>query len=127
MRFGEAAESYLDHLAHVRRLSPRTVRAYRGDLADVVAATGDPVLTDVDVHALREWLWESVQRGHSASTLARRAAAVRGFFAWALETGLVEVDPSARLVTPKRGRTLPRVATADGVSDLLDDLRELKP
>ena len=124
MRFGEAAESYLDHLAHVRRLSPRTVRAYRGDLADVVAATGDPVLTDVDVHALREWLWESVQRGHSASTLARRAAAVRGFFAWALETGLVEVDPSARIVTPKRGRTLPRVATADGVSDLLDDLRD---
>ena len=124
MILSDAAEDYLRHLAHVRRLSPRTVRAYRGDLADVVTVLGDPPLDRVDVEALREWLWQSVQRGHGKATLARRTAAVRGFFAWACETGLIANDPGARLVAPKRGRTLPKVATADGVAELLDVLRE---
>ena len=56
---------------------------------------------------LREWLWQATQRGDARSTLARRTAAARGFFAWAAETGLIDVDPSLRLVAPKRGRTLP--------------------
>ncbi|MDZ8172339.1 tyrosine recombinase XerC [Microbacterium xanthum] len=123
MRLSEAAALYLRHLEQVRRLSPRTVRAYRGDLEDVVSATDDPAVDDVDIEALREWLWQSVQRGHSKATLARRTAAVRGFFAWAVESGLASSDPGARLVAPKRGRTLPRVATADGVAEVLDAVR----
>jgi integrase/recombinase XerC len=47
---------------------------------------------------------------------------VRGFLAWARESGHVESDPGARLVTPKRGRTLPRIASTDALRDLLDDL-----
>ena len=58
---------------------------------------------EVDLEALREWLWRATQRGDARSTLARRTAAARGFFAWAAEDGLVVIDPSLRLVAPKRG------------------------
>lgn len=121
MRLTEATTRYADHLAHVRRLSPATVRAYRSDLADLAASVGDRALADVDLEALREWLWHATQRGDARSTLARRTAAVRGFFAWAVDDGMLDGDPAARLVSPKRGRTLPRVAQAGTMDEVLTD------
>ncbi|BDV30823.1 tyrosine recombinase XerC [Microbacterium terricola] len=124
MRIGEAAELYETHLTRVRRLSPATVRAYRGDLADLIAATGDLELTELDIEHLREWLWAATQRGDARSTIARRTAAVRGFCAWAREEGHIAIDPALRLVAPKRGRTLPAVATAPALAELLGILRD---
>ncbi len=118
----DAADVYAAHLAGVRRLSPATVRAYRSDLADLAASTGDIPLVDIDLEHLREWLWTATKRGDARATLARRAAAARGFFAWALEAGYLPTDPSLRLLAPKRHRTLPAVATADALRDLLDRL-----
>lgn len=124
MTITAAAEAYLRHLAEVRRLSPATLRAYRGDLRDLTSVTGEVPIASVDLDMLREWLWRASGRGEARSTLARRAAAVRTFFAWALDTGLTATDPSLRLITPKRARTLPAVASADGLGRMLDDLGE---
>ncbi|WP_243075021.1 tyrosine recombinase XerC [Microbacterium sp. SS28] len=122
MRIDDAADAYATHLRDVRRLSPATVRAYRSDLADLSATAGAAELGDVDLEQLREWLWRATKRGDAKSTIARRTAAARGFFAWASEAGLIAADPSLRLVAPKRGRSLPFVATADALTELLDRL-----
>ncbi|GAA3023195.1 tyrosine recombinase XerC [Microbacterium dextranolyticum] len=120
MRLEEAARRYTAHLADVRRLSPATVRAYAGDLRDLAEAVGDVALASVDIDALRDWLWRATQRGDARSTIARRTASVRGFFSWALDEGHVSVDPSVRLVAPRRGRTLPTVATAPALQGVLN-------
>ncbi|MEZ3161281.1 tyrosine-type recombinase/integrase [Microbacterium sp. BWT-B31] len=117
-----AADSYLTQLRDVRRLSAATVRAYRSDLADLASVIGDLDLGEVTLEHLREWLWAATKRGDARATLARRAAAVRGFFAWALDSGLVEIDPSLRLVAPKRAKTLPKVATAPALAAVFDAL-----
>lgn len=124
MEFPAAAEAFTTHLEHVRRLSPATVRAYRSDLRDLAESLGDLHLAEVDLEALRAWLWRATQRGDARSTLARRAAAARSFFGWAQEEGLVEHDPSLRLIAPKRGRTLPTVASQDAMTALLDRRRD---
>ena len=115
----EAAEAYATQLSSVRRLSPATVRAYAADLRDLTAVAGDVEVTEVDLELLRDWLWRATERGDARTTIARRTASVRGFFAWALEAGLVETDPTVRLVAPKRGRALPHVATAGTLDDVL--------
>jgi integrase/recombinase XerC len=120
MKLDRAAEAYADHLARVRRLSAATVRAYRSDLRDLSATVPGAEVADVELEALREWLWRATQRGDARSTIARRTAAARGFFGWAAEEGLIAVDPSLRLVAPKRGRSLPKVAAAEGIRDMLD-------
>lgn len=120
VRTSRAVDDYLRHLSDVRRLSPATVRAYRADLSDLVTVLGDPPIGDVTLEHLRDWLWTATQRGRSRATIARRTASARGFFAWALDGELITSDPSARVVAPKRGRTLPRIATADGLAHLLD-------
>ncbi|MEQ6898604.1 tyrosine-type recombinase/integrase [Microbacterium sp. KR10-403] len=120
MKTSRAVDDYLRHLRDVRRLSPATVRAYRADLSDLVEVLGDPPVDDVTLDLLRDWLWAAMQQGRSRATLARRTASVRGFFAWALDAEAIATDPSARLVAPKRGRTLPAVATADGLSHVME-------
>ncbi|MGN8552720.1 UNVERIFIED_CONTAM: tyrosine recombinase XerC [Microbacterium sp. SLM126] len=120
MRLEAAADAYARVLADVRRLSPATVRAYRGDLADLAATVGDADVAEVDLETLREWLWRATQRADARATIARRTSTARGFFAWALEEGIVADDPALRLVAPKRGRPLPKVATADALSAVLD-------
>jgi len=123
-----ASDAYLHDLAVVRRLSPATVRAYGGDLrllVETAIAAGVTEPARIDLELLRNWLWEATQRGEARSTLARRAAAARGWFAWLLEQGHIDIDPSVRLVTPKQGRTLPRVATPDAVRDVLDRVGEV--
>ena len=119
MLLSAATDRFARHLDGVRRLSPATVRAYRADLADLAAASGDVELSLVNIEVLREWLWKASQRGDARSTLARRTSSARGFFAWALDEGLVEVDPAVRLVTPKKAQHLPRVATAQSLDDML--------
>ncbi|MFI8631847.1 tyrosine recombinase [Microbacterium sp. NPDC077663] len=123
MRMSEAVERYTEHIAKVRRLSPATVRAYRADLADLVAVSGDLDVSDVDVENLREWLWSATQRGISRASLARRTASVRGFFGWSVLEQLRTDDPTLRLVTPKRGRTLPTVAAAPALDTVLNARR----
>ncbi|HWK78692.1 tyrosine recombinase [Microbacterium sp.] len=120
MELGLATEAFATHLEQVRRLSPATVRAYRSDLRDLAASAGDAALSEVDLEMLREWLWRATQRGDARSTLARRAAAARSFFAWAKDEELISADPALRLIAPKRGRTLPAVASKEGMRDLLD-------
>lgn len=123
MNLDAASDAYLHDLAVVRRLSPATVRAYASDLRQLIDAAAEMGVTNVDeidLELLRAWLWEATQRGDARSTLARRAAAARGWFAWLLEHEKIRADPSLRLVTPKLGRTLPRVATAEGVREVLD-------
>ncbi|WP_217183787.1 tyrosine-type recombinase/integrase [Streptomyces sp. AC495_CC817] len=137
-----ATEAFTDHLTQVRRLSPATVRAYRSDLrdlADSVESGGAVGVLDsgsesggsarvpvgaIDLEVLRDWLWRATQRGDARSTLARRAAAARSFFSWAQEQQLIAHDPSVRLIAPKRGRTLPTVASQDAMTALLDRQRD---
>ena len=109
MRLSEAAERFAEHIEKVRRLSPATVRAYRSDLNDLAEALADRGIAGIDLEDLRGWLWRATERGDARSTLARRAGAARSFFGWAKDAGLIPSDPSLRLVTPKRGRTLPVV------------------
>ncbi|WP_448720406.1 tyrosine recombinase XerC [Microbacterium natoriense] len=123
MEFMVAAGAFAEHLQQVRRLSPATVRAYRSDLRDLGDSIGGRDLADIDLEALRDWLWRATQRGDARSTLARRAAAARSFFSWAQDEGLIEHDPSLRLVAPKRGRTLPTIASRESLTALLDARR----
>lgn len=125
MELSAAIDAFADHLTQVRRLSPATVRAYRSDLRDLTASAGENDLGDVDLEMLREWLWKATQRGDARSTLARRAAAARSFFAWAKDEELVTHDPSLRLIAPKRGRTLPVIASQDAMTGLLDGHRQV--
>lgn len=119
----QSVDSFADHLVRERDRSEHTVRAYAGDVRACLAwcaAEGSTSLADIDLPALRAWLGTLASGGAARSTLSRRSAAVRSFFAWARRTGRIETDPALRLASPRRQRTLPDVLTKDGATAVLD-------
>ena len=114
---------YRRHLESERDLTLHTVRAYLGDVTDLlehVARLGGHGLADIDLRSLRSWLAKQQTLGKSRTTLARRATAARLFTAWAARTGRVEVDPGVMLASPKGPRLLPPALSGDEVRRLLD-------
>ena len=112
-------DEYLAELEHARRLSPHTLRAYSGDLGALVVfaqAQGVDDPREIDTTLLREFLAE----GHPGRpALARRQAALRGFFAWLVRIGRIASSPAAILRTPRRGRPLPHALDEASIARLL--------
>ena len=117
----DVVTSYERHLGLERGLSAHTVRAYIGDAVSLLAFLtekgGD--LPGLDIGRLRSWLAAQQSGGASRTTLARRAASVRTFTAWAHRTGVLATDPGGRLAAPRAHRTLPGVLRAGQAEDVM--------
>jgi integrase/recombinase XerC len=104
---------YERHLTAERDLSKHSVRAYLGDIADLLdhltRLGHDADLNGLDIRGLRSWLAKQQSLGKARSTMARRATAARVFTAWAQRTGRIKTDPGALLASPKPHRPLPGV------------------
>jgi integrase/recombinase XerC len=120
--FESALAAFGRHLAAERGLSPHTVRAYLGDVSALLrgaAARGCGTLADIDVAQLRAWLAEERRSGHARATIARRAAAVRAFTAFACRQGWLAADPGAQLGAPRVSQRLPQVLRPDQMTAVL--------
>ncbi len=114
---------YERHLVSERDLTPHTVRAYLSDVAGLLehaARLGRTEVADLDLRTLRSWLAHQQVTGHSRTTLARRATAVRVFTAWLARTGRAPVDAGASLRSPKARQTLPPVLRQDEARELVE-------
>jgi integrase/recombinase XerC len=115
---------YLRHLRAQRNLAAHTVRAYHTDLLNLFThldRLGIGSLEQVDLRALRSWLAKQHTLGHARTTLQRRAAAARVFFAWAHEAGHITTDPAANLRSPKTARVLPPTLDQTTAAHMLDE------
>ena len=114
-------EAFLEMMAVERAAARNTLTAYGRDLADADAflrgrGRGLVEAEAEDVEAYFQVLGE---RGLSPATAARRRAAVRQFYRFALGEGWRSDDPSRRVDAPKRGRPLPKLLTRAEVERLI--------
>ncbi|MFQ5523473.1 MAG: tyrosine recombinase [Acidimicrobiia bacterium] len=123
-------ESYLTRLAHHRQLSPHTVAAYRGDLAqffDYCHRSGVGSIGAVERRLARRYLAFLDTRGYSRRSVARKASAVRAFYTDAVKRGLVEVNPLEAVGRPKLDRPLPHALPARTVAAALESIDTADP
>ncbi len=103
--------------------SPHTVRAYTGDVrafADWAGRAGLGGPEQVDRILLRRYLAFLSTRRYARATLARKAAALRGYFAWLTRRGVLDTDPASRLRAPAGRGRLPRVLERAELETILD-------
>ena len=124
MKTGDAVEGFLAVLA--ARRAPRTVDAYRRDLADLAAfLDGDPAKADAD--EIRGWLADMRSRGLAPASIARRGAAARSFFRHLVLIGEREDNPAAEVDLPRRRQRLPRSLSPREVELLIDAAQGVTP
>jgi integrase/recombinase XerD len=113
---------FADFIALEQGLSERTQEAYRRDLdrfAQYAGSRGATAPLDVTARLLREYVYHLKDLGLSPASIRRNVSAVRTYFRFLTGDGIVVRDPSERLETPKRWRTLPDVLTVEEVQKLL--------
>jgi len=110
---------YLDYLAVEKGLAVNTVVAYRSDLARLRRALGRRALTKAREEDLLRVLREMRVEGRSPRSVARWLVAVRGFYAFLDDEGVLEGDPSAHVEAPRTWRSLPKVLSTAEVESLL--------
>lgn len=111
-----------DFIALEQGLAPLTQEAYRRDLArfaEYAEAKGVAAPVDITSRLLREYVYHLKDLGLSPSSIRRNVSAVRTWFRFLTGDGIVLRDPSDRLETPKRWRSLPEVLTVEEVKALL--------
>src|ERR1051325_8959975 len=115
-------ERFSDFLALEQGASPRTSEAYRRDVARLttyVAAKGAAGPSDISSRMLRGFVYHLKDIGLAPASIRRNVSAVRTYFRFLLADGAVARDPSERLETPTRWRTLPDVLTVEEIERLL--------
>ncbi|MHB8469237.1 MAG: tyrosine recombinase [Gaiellaceae bacterium] len=101
------------------RLAPRTIEAYRRDLAALSAwAGGSPAALDAEL--LAGYVAQLRADGLAATTIARRIAALRSFYRHQMLLGTRADNPAAELELPRRRRALPRTLSPGEVERLID-------
>ncbi|HXV56597.1 MAG TPA: tyrosine recombinase [Gaiellaceae bacterium] len=116
MKPDPVVEGFLALLA--ARRAPRTVDAYRRDLADLTAFLGRPP-SDARAEELEAWLADLRGRGQAPSSVARRAAAARTFYRHLVALGERDDNPAAAVDLPRRRRRLPRSLSLGEVERLI--------
>lgn len=117
--------AFLNFLAVERNYSDNTIAAYRNDLGQflkwitsVHPEIEDWSLVTFDMTAeYSEWL---KQQSYTASSVARKVAAIKSFFHFLLARGIISSDPTSKLDSPKVKKRLPKTLTSSEVELLLN-------
>ena len=120
----DAVDSFLALSA--ARLAPRTLEAYRRDLADLARFLGGPP-ADATTERLQAYVAQMRADGLAATTIARRIAAIRSFFRHQVLVGARTENPAAELELPRRRRALPKTLSPGEVERLIEAATGVTP
>ena len=124
---------FLAYLEFERGLSRNTLEAYRSDLLQFgrfLDARGATVV-EAGTNDLSDFL-TGLATGDgrspaSPATIHRKTACLRSFYRHLRREGILDTDPTANLVSPRRNQKLPQVLSRGEVTKLLEQPRGTEP
>jgi integrase/recombinase XerC len=128
----ELKRAWLSMLAHERRASPNTLRAYGDDLSRFLGflhvhlggTINERVLARVAPADIRAFITDRRADGLGARGVQRALAAIRSFYRWLARENILD-NPAPRAVrTPRIKRGLPRPLSESDAARALDEAGE---
>jgi integrase/recombinase XerC len=126
------AREWLASLAHERRASPHTLRAYGDDLARFLSFLGEHVGAEIDTVALaaltpadiRAFITLRRRDGLGGRGVQRALAAIRSFFRYLAREEILDNPAPHSLRSPRVPRTLPRPLSVKDAARVLAEAGE---
>ncbi len=116
-------DQFLHYLIVEKGLAKNTIEAYSRDLnrfLDHLKAKGVQDPLHVGKFDVRGFLLVLKRQGLSTKTIMRNLVAIRTFFRFLVQEGILEVNPVEELEFPKVAKTLPDILTLKEVEELLE-------
>jgi len=116
-------ERFLEYIALEKGLSPNTGEAYRQDLMEFTGWLQRRKITDLNATTRRhimDFLLDQREKGLAAATLSRRLVAIRVFFRFLQQEGMLATNVTDAMDAPKLWKVLPGTLSIAEVSRLLD-------
>src|SRR2546428_9405706 len=97
MNVQQAIADFLQHGQAVRNLSDRTIRAYQSDLSQFNVHVNDANMVDITPEQLEGYLEKLGMGPYRDTSIRRKVAALKVFFRYLEERGIVTESPARRL------------------------------
>jgi integrase/recombinase XerD len=116
-------DQFLHYLIVEKGLSRNTIEAYSHGLNRFIGHLKESGIQEVErvgKFDIRTFLLALKRQGLSAKTIARNLAAIRTFFLFLNQEGILKANPAEELESPKAARKLPKILTLREVEQLLE-------
>lgn len=118
----EQIQQFLEYIVEEKGYTSNTLAAYRNDLSqftDYVRGKGSS-WEEVDHDTIMDYIMAMKgQQEYASSTVARKVAAIKSFFHYLVDRGILEDDPTATLDSPKVRKRLPKAIPTQDLEQLL--------
>ncbi len=113
---------FLEALSAEKGRSEKTLTSYASDLSQADAALPNGLLnaTEQDIQNYLSALPDK------ASSVARKASALRGFFKFLMLEKIIKTNPTKNIELPKRSRPLPKLLTTQEIDLLISSAGDTK-
>lgn len=124
MDMDRAVSEFINWVKVERGYSDHSVTAYAKDLSELLIYADDEKYPDeieaLDFFALRGFVAALYDRKLSKSSIERKISALKSFFKFLYQKGIMSENPARLLKLPKKEKHLPSVFNIDDIFTLLD-------
>jgi len=116
-------KEYLSVLKLEKNFSPNTVDSYGNDISKLLEFTEMCGITDenvIDYTLLNRFFRHLSELGIASSSAARYLSSIKSYFNYLRTNNYIESDPSEKISSPKRSRSLPAVLTFEEIEAILN-------
>ncbi|MBS5860013.1 tyrosine recombinase XerD [bacterium] len=116
-------EDFKSYIIIEKNFSQHTAKAYYSDVLGFLLWMGEQSCEDVNFSKVREYLHFIQRFNYKKSTIARKIASIRTFYKFLYRERKVDSNPAMNLISPKRGKTLPKFLTPNEVESILNNVK----
>ena len=116
-------DQFLHYLIVEKGLSKNTIEAYSHGLnrfLNHLRGKGVQEIQDVDKFDVRGFLLALKKKNLSTKSIVRNLVAIRTFFRFLIQEGILKTNPVEELESPKVAKTLPEILTLKEIEQLLE-------
>ena len=116
-------QEFIDYLSYQKRFSVHSITAYQKDLEafwEYANREGYTTLNELNHLVIRSWLVSMMESGMEARSVNRKISTLKSYYKFLIREGKVELNPMAKIISPKTAKKLPVFVDKTHMENLFD-------